>query len=177
MKSIPYHTIPANFSQMSSKEKDSVYHRILYWRKKFVATGVRVKKRYEELPPQFGRRVIRCKCCHMVQFWPESGFCRRSGMKLESLPEQPETPSVIAIPSSPAPNCGYDFAFAFQYCRWLTGLSSRQVALKMGVKRSYISKVENGRCFPRIENVERYAAAVGRTSTEIMDIAQVLGAR
>jgi len=40
------------------------------------------------------------------------------------------------------------------------GLSQADVAKRMGVRRSYISRVENGHTVPSLETLERFAAAL-----------------
>jgi transcriptional regulator with XRE-family HTH domain len=48
-------------------------------------------------------------------------------------------------------------------------MSQRQVAARMSVPRTYISKVENGRAVPTLTSLERLAAAL---SVQLSDLVQ-----
>ncbi len=41
------------------------------------------------------------------------------------------------------------------------GISQRELAVSISVPRTYISKIENGRCLPTISSLERLAGALG----------------
>jgi transcriptional regulator with XRE-family HTH domain len=58
------------------------------------------------------------------------------------------------------------------------GVSQRQLAARIALKspmpRSYISKIENGRAVPGIENIQAIAVALGITAHELIAIAEGL---
>lgn len=60
-------------------------------------------------------------------------------------------------------------ALRIREIRTLRSLSQRQLAAKMSVPRTYISKVENGRAMPTLASLERLAAAL---SVHLGDLVQ-----
>lgn len=112
------------------------------------------------LAPVDSREVVRCDRCNLVQFRTSNSLCRRCRTSLDT--EIPE----IAMPE-PAPeigddggNCGLQVASAIRTLRQRSGLSQRQLALRMRVPRTYVSKIENEKATPTLSSLERLADAL-----------------
>ncbi len=107
------------------------------------------------------REVVRCEACKMVQFRTASDTCRRCKKSL--LPEPPKVQPVIALvhdPAVDAPEAGPQVAAAVRDLRHVRNLSQRQLAARMGVPRTYISKIENGKAMPTLSSLDRLARAL-----------------
>jgi len=52
--------------------------------------------------------------------------------------------------------------------RHAAGMSQRELAKRMGVPRTYASKVEGSKCLPTLPSFERYVRALGVTSYEVL---------
>ncbi len=79
-------------------------------------------------------------------------------------PEEPEP--VIAAPTpEPAPTNGNGrshmcVATAIRALRLRGGMSQRQLAMRMNVPRTYVSKIENDKATPTLSSLERLARAL-----------------
>ena len=107
------------------------------------------------------REVLRCEHCKLVQFRTSSDSCRRCKKSL--LPDLPKPQAVVAMPSAPAvPNKGGELqvATAVRDLRRVRNLSQRQLAARMNVPRTYISKIENGKAMPTLNSLDRLARAL-----------------
>ena len=107
------------------------------------------------------REVLRCEACKLVQFRTASDTCRRCKKSL--LPEPPKTQPVIALvlePTAETRDGGPQVAAAVRDLRHVRNLSQRQLAARMGVPRTYISKIENGKAMPTLSSLERLATAL-----------------
>ena len=107
------------------------------------------------------REVLRCEHCKLVQFRSAADACRRCKKSL--LPEAPQLQAVIATPSVPMPssrNGEIQVATAVRDLRRVRNLSQRQLAGRMGVPRTYISKIENGKAMPTLSSLDRLARAL-----------------
>ncbi len=107
------------------------------------------------------REVLRCDHCRLVQFRTASDTCRRCKQSL--LPEPPKLqPTVKLLPEqSPEPcNSGLQVAHAVRDLRHVRNLSQRQLAARMNVPRTYISKIENGKAMPTLSSLDRIARAL-----------------
>ena len=107
------------------------------------------------------REVLRCDHCKLVQFRTSSEICRRCRKSL--LPEQVKPQAVIAlVPEPPAKSLPGDIqvASAVRDLRHVRNLSQRQLAGRMGVPRTYISKIENGKAMPTLSSLDRLARAL-----------------
>src|SRR5580698_952638 len=92
------------------------------------------------------REVLRCDHCKLVQFRTSSDTCRRCKKSL--LPELPTVQPAISLVPEAAPKSvegGLQVASAVRDLRHVRNLSQRQLATRMGVPRTYISKIENGK--------------------------------
>ena len=109
------------------------------------------------------KAVVRCKKCQLNQFMTRQGNCRRCRRPL--LFEEPSVivpafhPARSAQPAGPA-RPSIDMATAIWLLRSVRGLSQRDMAKKMGIPRTYISKLERNRCVPSPRQIRRIAGAL-----------------
>jgi transcriptional regulator with XRE-family HTH domain len=103
------------------------------------------------------RQVARCAHCGMNQFVPVSGLCR--GCHRGLLPEvKPEAPAPLVVVRTPI--LVGDFSHigpTIRILREQSKLTQRQLAFRMCVARTYVSKVEGGKCTPTIALLDRFA--------------------
>jgi transcriptional regulator with XRE-family HTH domain len=112
------------------------------------------------LAPVDSREVVRCDHCSLVQFRTHSNLCRRCHTSLDDEPEP-----VLALPEPepaplPGPRHGLQVASAIRSLRQRSGLSQRQLAMRMAVPRTYVSKIENEKATPTLSSLERLARAL-----------------
>ena len=106
------------------------------------------------------KAVIRCQKCQLNQFMTRQGNCRRCHQPLLC-----EEPPVIVHEFQPAQSAGparpsVDMATAIWLLRSARGLSQRAMAKKMGIARTYISKLEGNRCVPSPGQISRIAGTL-----------------
>ncbi len=117
-----------------------------------------------EMQPQAvstDREVLRCESCKLVQYRTASDACRRCKKSL--LPEPPKAQPAIALVAAAVPEAkgeGLQVATAVRDLRHVRNLSQRQLAARMGVPRTYISKIENGKAMPTLSSLDRLAKAL-----------------
>jgi len=125
------------------------------------------------LAPVDSREVVRCDRCHLVQFRTTNNLCRRCHTSLDA-----EEPPVAAAPETPVPANGngngnghshLQIAFAIRSLRQRNGLSQRQLALRMSVPRTYVSKIENEKATPTLSSLERLARALEVSVPDLLD--------
>src|SRR5580704_5497695 len=107
------------------------------------------------------REVLRCERCTLVQFRTANSLCRRCHKPLEV--EEPErlVPQFAGEPEEAvAEDNGLQVARAVRDLRKGRNLSQRQLAGRMQVPRTYISKIENGKAMPTLSSLERLARAL-----------------
>jgi transcriptional regulator with XRE-family HTH domain len=117
------------------------------------------------------REVVRCNFpdCKLVQFKPSNSLCRRCHRPLDI--EEPVRPGPVAVesrPADPSTEAGLKVAGQVKEIRHARHLSQRQLAGRMQVPRTYISKIENGKAIPTLSSLERLASALG------VDVRQLL---
>lgn len=105
------------------------------------------------------REVLRCEHCSLVQFRTINSLCRRCHKPLEIEEPEPLEPQLVT-PAPPAGDEGINVARAVRDIRASRSLSQRQLAERMGVPRTYISKIENGKAIPTLSSLERLADAL-----------------
>jgi transcriptional regulator with XRE-family HTH domain len=123
------------------------------------------------LAPVDSREVVRCDHCHLVQFRTNNNNCRRCRTSLDNEPEP-----VIAVPEvipqggihndSSTPQI--QIALAIRSLRHRSGLSQRQLAGRMQVPRTYVSKIENEKATPTLSSLARLAAALEVTIPDLL---------
>src|SRR5271154_1286840 len=107
------------------------------------------------------RAVLRCEHCSLVQFMTSNSLCRRCHKPLEIDEPEPLSPALVAVPGrSGSDNGGLQVARAVRDLRLERNLSQRQLAGRMQVPRTYISKIENGKATPTLSSLARLAAAL-----------------
>jgi transcriptional regulator with XRE-family HTH domain len=96
-----------------------------------------------------------------VQFRTSNSLCRRCHRPLDV--EEPARPGLQLVSSqaqlAPAA-AGSQVAAEVREIRHARHLSQRQLAARMQVPRTYISKIENGKAIPTLGSLERLAAAL-----------------
>ena len=112
------------------------------------------------MAPVEQREVVRCDHCSLVQFRTATALCRRCKKCLEV--EEPEpAPAPLALVPSPAESDGkLQVSTAVRDLRHVRNLSQRQLAARMNVPRTYISKIENGKAMPTLSSLDRLAKAL-----------------
>src|SRR5262249_2268846 len=114
--------------------------------------------------------VVRCDHCLLVQFRTTNNNCRRCHASLDE--EEPE-PVSVAPPPTMLPSHGMgrghlNLATSIRALRLRNGLSQRQLATRMSVPRTYVSKIENEKATPTLSSLERLARALEVGVTELL---------
>jgi len=114
------------------------------------------------LAPVDSREVVRCDRCQLVQFRTNNNLCRRCHTSLDE--EEVELATVTPMPPlMPVPDHvpGHlRLASSIRSFRLRNGLSQRQLAARMAVPRTYVSKIENEKATPTLSSLERLARAL-----------------
>src|SRR5712675_3781356 len=113
------------------------------------------------LAPVDSREVLRCDHCHLVQFRTNNNLCRKCRTSLDE--DEPEPILEVQAPVEPPANGHHSHlqvASAIRMLRQKSGLSQRQLALRMQVPRTYVSKIENEKATPTLSSLERLARAL-----------------
>src|SRR5208337_616578 len=123
------------------------------------------------LAPVDSREVVRCDHCLLVQFRTSNNNCRRCHA---SMDEEPEPEPVMVAPPLMMPVPGnngrghLNLATSIRSLRLRNGLSQRQLAGRMSVPRTYVSKIENEKATPTLSSLERLARALEVTVPELL---------
>ena len=122
------------------------------------------------LAPVDAREVVRCDHCLLVQFRTLNNNCRRCHA---SLDEEPEPEPVMVAPPLMMPMAGtgrghLNLAASIRSLRLRNGVSQRQLAGRMSVPRTYVSKIENEKATPTLSSLERLARALEVTVPELL---------
>src|SRR5580658_5089759 len=116
------------------------------------------------LTPVDSREVVRCDRCFLVQFRTSNSLCRRCHLSLDEdeVDIAAMTPSPEAMPvNMHSSGRGHlNLAHSIRSLRLRSGLSQRQLALRMAVPRTYVSKIENEKATPTLSSLERLARAL-----------------
>jgi transcriptional regulator with XRE-family HTH domain len=122
------------------------------------------------LAPVDSREVVRCDYCLLVQFRTTNDLCRRCHASLDE--EEPEIPILAPIPQAPPMHehgPGHlNLAASIRSLRLRNGLSQRQLAMRMAVPRTYVSKIENEKATPTLSSLERLARALEVTVPDLL---------
>ena len=115
------------------------------------------------------REVVRCEFCRLMQYRTTNSLCRRCHRPLDIEEPVHLAPQLVASPAGPSSaEAGLQVAGQVREIRRARHLSQRQLAGRMQVPRTYISKIENGKAIPTLSSLERLAAALG------VDVRQLL---
>jgi transcriptional regulator with XRE-family HTH domain len=107
------------------------------------------------------REVVRCEHCKMVQYRTSNSLCRRCRHPLDIEEPAPLAPQLVTSqPVAASAEAGLQVAGQVRDIRKSRHLSQRQLAGRMQVPRTYISKIENGKAIPTLGSLERLAAAL-----------------
>jgi transcriptional regulator with XRE-family HTH domain len=106
------------------------------------------------------REVLRCDYCGWFSSGPATPFAEDATgpSKWRSLCRWPATGGQPV--RSASAEAGLQVAGQVREIRKARHLSQRQVAKRMQVPRTYISKIENGKAIPTVGSLERLAAAL-----------------
>ncbi len=108
------------------------------------------------------REVVRCEYCRLMQYRTSNSLCRRCRRPLDIEEPAPLAPQLVSRQPTPdADNPGLQVAIQVREMRRARHLSQRQLAGRMQVPRTYISKIENGKAVPTLGSLERLATALG----------------
>jgi len=122
------------------------------------------------LAPVDSREVVRCDHCLLVQFRTHNNNCRRCHACLDE--EEPEPVQVLPTPvllPMPGTMSGHlNLAVSIRSLRLRNGLSQRQLAGRMSVPRTYVSKIENEKATPTLSSLERLARALEVTVADLL---------
>jgi len=122
------------------------------------------------LAPIDSREVVRCDRCLLVQFRTTNNLCRRCHGSLDE--DEPEIAAIAPMPPMmPPPSNGrghLNLASSIRSLRLRNGLSQRQLATRMSVPRTYVSKIENEKATPTLSSLERLARALEVTVPDLL---------
>jgi len=108
------------------------------------------------------REVVRCEYCRLMQYRTSNSLCRKCRRPLDSEEPIPLAPQLVSSQAVPdGDRAGLQVAVQVREMRRARHLSQRQLAGRMQVPRTYISKIENGKAIPTLGSLERLAAALG----------------
>src|SRR6266850_42402 len=123
------------------------------------------------LAPVDSREVVRCDHCLLVQFRTTNDLCRRCHASLDE--DEPEVviaePLPQIVPSHGNGRGHLNLASSIRSLRLRNGLSQRQLATRMSVPRTYVSKIENEKATPTLSSLERLARALEVTVPELLN--------
>lgn len=123
------------------------------------------------LAPVENREVVRCDHCHLVQFRTVNNMCRKCRTSLDEDEPEPILACRSAAPvMEPASSSRSEVqvAQAIRSLRLQNGLSQRQLALRMGVPRTYVSKIENEKATPTLSSLARLASALAVSVPDLL---------
>ena len=121
------------------------------------------------LAPVDSREVVRCDHCHLVQFRTNNNNCRKCRTSLDNEPEPVvAAPEVIPAVDSNSSLPQIQIALAIRSLRRRSGLSQRQLAGRMQVPRTYVSKIENEKATPTLSSLARLATALEVTIPDLL---------
>lgn len=107
------------------------------------------------------REVLRCEHCKLVQYRTSNSLCRKCHRPLDIEEPAPLTPQLVtSMPVPASAEAGLQVAGQVREIRRARHLSQRQLAGRMQVPRTYISKIENGKAIPTLGSLERLANAL-----------------
>src|ERR1041385_2120334 len=122
------------------------------------------------LTPVDSREVVRCDHCLLVQFRTTNDLCRRCHAPLDE--EEPEVvttmPEPQMMPMSGNGRGHLNLAASIRALRLRSGLSQRQLAGRMSVPRTYVSKIENEKATPTLSSLDRLARALEVTVPDLL---------
>ena len=108
------------------------------------------------------REVVRCAYCRLMQYRTSNSLCRKCHKPLDFEETARLMPQLVSSQSAPdGADAALHVAAQVREIRLARHLSQRQLASRMQVPRTYISKIENGKAIPTLGSLERLALALG----------------
>jgi transcriptional regulator with XRE-family HTH domain len=124
------------------------------------------------LTPVDSREVVRCDHCLLVQFRTSNSLCRRCRLSLDEdeaeIAAMTPPPELMPVNINPNGLGHLKLAHSIRSLRLRNGLSQRQLALRMSVPRTYVSKIENEKATPTLSSLERLARALEVTVPDLL---------
>src|SRR5215468_948490 len=120
------------------------------------------------LAPVDSREVLRCDRCHLVQFRTTNNLCRRCHLSLEEEEPEPILAESVPAHANTSSRPHLQIAQAIRSLRIRSGLSQRQLAARMSVPRTYVSKIENEKATPTLSSLQRLAIALEVTVPDLL---------
>jgi transcriptional regulator with XRE-family HTH domain len=122
------------------------------------------------LAPVDSREVVRCDHCLLVQFRTTNSLCRRCHLSLDEEEVALVAPNPIPqiMPINGNGRGHLNLANSIRSLRLRSGLSQRQLAGRMSVPRTYVSKIENEKATPTLSSLERLARALEVTVPDLL---------
>jgi len=122
------------------------------------------------LAPVDSREVVRCDRCLLVQFRTSNNLCRRCHLSLDEEEAELLAPDPVpqVLPISGFGRGHLNLANSIRSLRLRSGLSQRQLAGRMSVPRTYVSKIENEKATPTLSSLERLAKALEVTVPDLL---------
>jgi len=108
------------------------------------------------------REVLRCDYCTLVQYRTSNSLCRRCHHPLDVEEPVVLAPQLVVSQTDEfsSSEAGLQVAGQVKEIRRQRHMSQRQLALRMEVPRTYISKIENGKAIPTLGSLQRLAEAL-----------------
>src|SRR5580658_5977363 len=124
------------------------------------------------LTPVDSREVVRCDRCFLVQFRTSNSLCRRCHLSLDEdevdIAAMTPSPEVMPVNINSNGRGHLKLAHSIRSMRLRNGLSQRQLAARMSVPRTYVSKIENEKATPTLSSLERLAIALEVTVPDLL---------
>jgi transcriptional regulator with XRE-family HTH domain len=126
-----------------------------------LALALRIQPMATTLVSVETREVVRCDYCSLVQFRTSNSMCRKCHKPLDVEEPVVLAPQLVTTaPVEASTEAGLHVAGQVRDIRKARHLSQRQLASRMDVPRTYISKIENGKAIPTLGSLERLADAL-----------------
>lgn len=125
------------------------------------------------LEPTQKRDVLVCPHCRLFQFRTRNSLCRRCHKSLEPVEEECSILEESTSTETPAPakidplEAIHGLGKKVRSLRKGLGLTQKEFSQRMGVPRTYASKVESGRTSTNLDSLQRIATAL---EVEIRDL-------
>jgi transcriptional regulator with XRE-family HTH domain len=108
------------------------------------------------------REIVRCayRNCRLLQYRTSNSLCRKCHKPLDVEEPVKLAPQLVTTQPGQSTEAGLQVAGQVRDIRRARHLSQRQLAGRMEVPRTYISKIENGKAIPTLGSLERLARAL-----------------